>query len=67
MRGRGQSGVGPDGRGKYTIQIFIYFSKMVRLLYSLIVYEYVKFLSSLITLCFAFSFIYENGALCTCT
>ena len=54
MRGRGQSGVGPDGRGKYTMQIFIYFSKMVRLLYSSIVYEYVKFLSSLITLCFFF-------------
>ena len=36
----------------------------MRLLYSLIVYEYVNFLSSLFTLCyFFFFFISENGAL----
>ena len=37
-------------------QIFIYFSKLVRLLYSLIVHERVNFLSSLFTLCYFFLF-----------
>ena len=35
-------------------QIFIYFSKPLRLLYSLIIYEIVNFLSSLFTICFFF-------------
>ena len=71
MRGRGQSGVGPDGRGKYTMQNFIYFSKTVRLLNSLIVYEYVNFLSSLFTLCYFFLYLkmvlYVHDCSCTCT
>ena len=38
---------------KFT-QIFIYFSKPLRLLYSLVIYEIVNFLSSLFTLCYFF-------------
>ena len=38
----------------YMYIIFIYFSKPLRLLYSLIVYEIVNFLSSLFTLCYFF-------------
>ena len=39
---------------KILTQIFIYFSKPLRLLYSLIVYEIVNFLSLLFTLCYFF-------------
>ena len=39
---------------EFLTQIFIYFSKLLRLLYSLIVYECVNFLSSLFTLCYFF-------------
>ena len=52
----------------HVCEIFIYFSKPLRLLYSLIVYECVDFLSSLLNLLFATSFflsISKNGALCT--
>ena len=38
----------------FLTQIFIYFSKPLRLLYSLIVYVIVNFLSSLFTLCYFF-------------
>ena len=40
--------------GKKFTQIFIYFSKPLRLLYSLMIYEIVNFLSSLFTLCYSF-------------
>ena len=46
------------------VHIFIYFSKPLRLLYSLIIYEIVNFLSSLFTTSFFLS-ISENGVLYT--
>ena len=51
-------------------QIFIYFSKPLRLLYSLVIYEIVNFLSSLFTLCYfflSFFFLYlKSVPTCTC-